>query len=75
MAVVFYIWLIPLLLVVVGGLGGLYLCIKRDWPASSENKNRSDLEIALEMEAREDREAAQAQTTLPFTTPAGHKPA
>jgi len=61
MAVVFYIWLIPLALVVLGGLGSLYLCIKQDWPVQREREHRSDLEIALEMEAREDAEAHRAQ--------------
>jgi hypothetical protein len=57
MAFVFYIWLVPLALLVLGGLGSLYLCVKQDWPPQTENFNRSDLEIALEMEAREDAEA------------------
>jgi hypothetical protein len=67
MAVVFYLWLIPLALLVVGGLGSLYLCIKRDWPAGSESEKRSDLEIALEMEARE----AEAEARAPHSAPLG----
>jgi hypothetical protein len=74
MAVVFYIWLIPLVLVVLGGLGSLYLCIKQDWPAGSEKENRSDLEIALEMEAREAEEAAHAHQAASLATFAGPNP-
>ena len=77
MAVVFYIWLIPLALVVLGGLGSLYLCIKQDWPAGSEKGNRSDLEIALEMEAREAAEEiahAHAHQATSLATVTGPKP-
>jgi len=60
MAVVLYIWLIPLALVIVGSLGSLYLCVRQDWSAQTQRENRSDLEIALDMEAREDAEAVRA---------------
>lgn len=74
MAVVLYIWLIPLAVLVVGGLGSLYLCVKRDWPAGSESEKRSDLEIALELEAREAEAEARAHQAMPLATATGSNP-
>ncbi|MGC3960708.1 MAG: hypothetical protein QM813_23060 [Verrucomicrobiota bacterium] len=72
MAVVLYIWLIPMALIVGGGLISLYLCVKRDWPAQSEDEHRSDLEIAQELEAREAaEEAAHVHHTMPLATVTG----
>lgn len=71
MAVVLYIWLIPLAVLLVGGLGSLYLCVKRDWPVGSESEKRSDLEIALEMEAREAEAEARAHPPDPLNAVAG----
>lgn len=74
MAVVLYIWLIPLALLVVGGLGSLYQCIKRDWPVGSESEKRSDLEIALEMEAREAEAEARPHAPTPLNAVTGSNP-
>ena len=51
MAYAFYLWMIPLGLAVVIGLWMFYRSLKKNWPPTDEEK--SDLDIALEMEGRE----------------------
>ena len=50
MAFSIYLWFIPLGLAIMFGLWMLYRSIKRNWPPTDEEK--SDLDIALEMEDR-----------------------